>query len=527
MRKKNTNINHKIEIKKMQLSFSFDLINLIDVDDEVFMVHNIIEEMNLDYLESAYHNLGRKPLIDCKSMLKILIFAYLNRTYSSRDIQKSCKYDLRYRWILENKKAPSHVTINRFRNKLIPFIEEFFEDFIFFLYKHNQIDFESIYIDGTKIESFANRYSFVWKKSILKFQQNLIDKIIKYFELSEDISEKDIIKLLNKTFKHIKNLCKKEKIKFVYGQGSRKTKEQRQYELYQEWLEKLTRYHNSLEIMGERNSYSKTDTDATFMRMKEDHMMNGQLKPAYNIQCATNGGYIIGVKSFPNPNDQNTLIPFLDELTSSYGKKIKRVVADSGYENEENYVYLKEKNIESYIKPSNYEQKKKSKYKQDISKRENMEYVESEDYYICAKGRKLLYINTFTRKNKTGFKSNIKNYECENCCNCEFIDDCMKYKNKDNIKRINVSENFNKLRSESELNINSLEGKEELVNRSIQAEGAFSYIKSGMEYNRFTRKGHKNIISDLILLSISINIKKYSSKIKSENIEFKRYKIVA
>ena len=103
----------------------------------------------------------------------------------------------------------------------------------------------------------------------------------------------------------------------------------------------------------------------------------------------------------------------------------------------------------------------------------------------------------------------------------------MKYKNKDNIKRINVSENFNKLRSESELNINSLEGKEELVNRSIQAEGAFSYIKSGMEYNRFTRKGHQNIISDLLLLSISINIKKYSSKIKSENIEFKRYKIVA
>ena len=113
--------------------------------------------------------------------------------------------------------------------------------------------------------------------------------------------------------------------------------------------------------MGERNSYSRTDHDATFMRMKEDHMTNGQLKPAYNIQCATNGGYVIGIESFSNPSDMTTLIPFLKKINKAYDRKINRLVADSGYESEENYMFLKENNIESFIKPQNYEQKKETK----------------------------------------------------------------------------------------------------------------------------------------------------------------------
>lgn len=122
--KNHTIVNFKSKIKKMQLSFSFDLANNFDMDDEVFMVHNIIEEMNLSFLNSAYSSKGGKPVAEPRTMLKILVFAYLNRKYSARDIEDACKYDLRFRWLLDNRKAPDHVTINRFRNSIYPFMDE-------------------------------------------------------------------------------------------------------------------------------------------------------------------------------------------------------------------------------------------------------------------------------------------------------------------------------------------------------------------------------------------------------------------
>ncbi len=510
----------------MQLSFSFDLINMIDVDDEVFMVHNIVEEMNLSFLNSAYQNIGRKPSNDCKSMLKILIFAYLNRLYSSRDIEKACKYDVRFKWILSNSKPPSYVTINRFRNKIYPFLDKILIEFVNLLIDYGEIDLKSIYVDGTKIESNANKYTFVWKKSILKYQERLVGKINDHFKIDKKLDAKECIKFLKNKFNKVRNTCKKENLTFVYGQGRRKSQLQKEYELYEEWINRLTTYEKHLEIMGERNSYSRTDHDATFMRMKEDHMRNGQLKPAYNIQCATNGGYVVGIESFPKPSDVNTLIPFLEKINNSYDRKINRLVADSGYESEENYMFLKENNIESFIKPQNYEQKKKRKYKNDISKKENMKYLEDEDSYVCAKGRKLDYVYTATRKNSNGYRSEYKVYESCSCNGCELSEACMKYKNKDNLKKLYVSSNFEKLRNESELNINSIEGKEELVNRSIQAEGVFSYIKSGMKYNRFNHRGKSNIVSELKILSLAINIRKLSSKLKKNRDEFTRYKIV-
>ncbi|WP_051003996.1 transposase [Gottschalkia acidurici] len=142
--------------------------------------------------------------------------------------------------------------------------------------------------------------------------------------------------------------------------------------MFEEWLDKLNIYEKHLNMIGERNSYSKTDHDATFMRLKDDHMKNGQLKFAYNIQCATNDGYIVGIEEFSNPADVKTLIPFMDNLLKKYDTKISKVVADSGYESEENYLYLREKKMKPFIKPLNYEVKKTIKYKNDISRKENM-----------------------------------------------------------------------------------------------------------------------------------------------------------
>lgn len=508
----------------MQLTFSFDLTNNFDVDDEVFLVHNIVEEMNLSFLDSAYPSRGRKPVVEPRTMLKILAFAYLNRKYSARDIEDACKYDLRFRWLLDNGKAPDHVTINRFRNKIYPFMDEILHQLINLLIEQEEIDLKSIYIDGTKIEANANRYTFVWKKSILKYQEKLIKKILKYFEIKEDMSGLDCKKLVLTEFNSIRNICKDKKIIFVYGKGKRKSIEQRKYEMLEEWLDKLNKYEEHLNILGERNSYSKTDNDATFMQLKDDHMKNGQLKPAYNIQCATNGGYIIDIEGFSNPADVRTLIPFMNNLLEKYGSKIERIVADSGYESEENYLYLKENRLESFIKPSNYEIKKTRKYKKDISRKENMEYCEANDYYICANNKKLEFEKIIYRKKNNGFKSEHRVYLCKECLNCSYSNDCIKNKNKSGLKRIYVAERFERLRRQSEENITSKEGIVERQNRSIQAEGAFSYIKSGMEYLRFRHRSLDKIIAEMKLLSLAINIRKLSNKMKVNKLGFIRYK---
>lgn len=519
-----TKVNFKSKIKKMQLSFSFDLTNNFEMDDEVFLVHNIVEEMNLDFLNSAYSNMGRKPIVEPRTMLKVLVFAYLNRKYSARDIEDACKYDLRFRWLLDNKKAPAYVTINRFRSLIYPFIDEILTQLVELLIEQREVDLKSIYIDGTKIEANANRYTFVWKKSILKYQERLLDKITKYFDIEEELSSEDCRKIVLTNFNDIRNICKSENVVFVYGQGKRKTEEQRKYELFEEWLDKLEIYERHLDIMGERNSYSKTDNDATFMRLKDDHMKNGQLKPAYNIQCATNGDYVVGIEGFSNPADMRTLPSFMDNILRKYDMKIDRVVADSGYESEENYLYLKEKQIEAFIKPSNYEIKKNSKYKKDISRRENMTCHESDDYYLCYNNKKLEFEKIVYRKNKYGFKSESKVYLCKDCLNCSYSNDCIKYSNKTGLKRIYISERFESLRKESEKNITTEEGIIERMNRSIQAEGIFSYIKTGMNYSRFRHKSMDKIVAEMKLLSIAINIKKLSNKVRSNKVGLTRYK---
>ncbi|MSU01614.1 transposase [Tissierella sp. DSM 105185] len=351
-----------------------------------------------------------------------------------------------------------------------------------------------------------------------------MQKILEYFKIDENLSSDDCKKLVLIEFNNTRNICKSKNIVFNYGSGKRKSEEQKKYEMLEEWLDKLNIYEKHLNILGERNSYSKTDKDATFMRLKDDHMKNGQLKPAYNIQCATNGGYIVDIEGFSNPTDVRTLTPFMDKLLKKYDTKINRIVADSGYESEENYLYLREKKINPFIKPLNYEVKKTRKYRNDISRKENMTYCKAEEHYLCHNNKKLKFEKIIYRKNKYGFKSESKVYLCNDCLNCTYSSDCIDMKNKTGLKRIYVSERFEELRKESEKNIITEEGITERLNRSIQAEGVFSYIKSRMQYLRFKHRGMEKVVSEIKLLSVAINIRKLSSKIKADKLGFVRYK---
>ena len=506
--------NYTLVNDTIQLRLNFNTEIYIQDDVKLRLVKNIIERMNLSELKKVYSSFGRKPTVNPVIMLQIIIFCYSEGIFSSRGIEKACKYDLRIKYLLDKELPPDHSTINRFRQKIVELTPDLLNQIVQILIEENQIDLSSIYIDGTKIEVYANRYSFVWRGSIEKWQEKLIERIKEELGLSKSLIPDQVLQAVTTIFNQLRKYCKQKKIKFVYGKGKRKTKEQRDYELLKDWKEKLESYRKHLEIMGDyRNSYSKTDHDATFMRMKEDHMKNGQLKPAYNIQLASASGFIIGENISHHPSDMYTLKPFLKDLLEKYPNKLNRIVADAGYESEENYVFLAENNLTSYIKPSNYEKSKTRKYKKEQEFRKSLKYDERQDKCISQEGKEFIRCNDRYRKRKSGYVTITKVYRCFDW-----------NKEGQKSKGIYIAETFQKYREETLKNIISDQGIEERLNRSIQAEGAFSKIKSGLNYNRFHHRGKENIISEICLLSIALNLNKLASKIENKNLEIIKYK---
>ena len=284
----------------------------------------------------------------------------------------------------------------------------------------------------------------------------------------------------------------------------------------------MKRYDKYIHIAGSRNSFSKTDHDATFMRMKEDAMHNGQLKAAYNIQFGVDAEYIVWVAAGPQPSDSTALIPFLNDIKEHCSFLCyENIIADAGYESEENYLYLEHNGYAAYIKPQNHEQSKKRSYAKDIGRRENMRYDEAKDIYICSSGREILNTGTRTSVTATGYVVEKTQYCCSDCSGCPYKTKCIsdrrsKLPIEERSKHFEISRTFLKMREESQKRITSEKGKQLRINRSIQSEGAFGDIKEDMSFRRFLCRGSSNVLSEIILLSLAHNINKLHNKIQND-----------
>ena len=258
------------------------------------------------------------------------------------------------------------------------------------------------------------------------------------------------------------------------------------------------------------------------MRMKEDAMGNGQLKPAYNLQHGVDSEIITWVTVGSQPTDPTTLIPFLKDAEEYLKFKYKNITADAGYESEENYVFLKKNGQLSYIKPANYESSKTRKYKNDIEKMENMAYDSETDSYTCKNNKKLKADHIRHSKTKTGYSSEKTVYRCEDCTGCSYKKDCIKGNNcktplEERTKTLQVAKTFVKYREEDLERIRSEEGILFRTNRSIQVEGSFGDIKQDMQFRRYLSKGNPNVLAESILLAMARNLKKLHNKIQKGN----------
>ncbi|MFA6942079.1 MAG: IS1182 family transposase [Clostridiaceae bacterium] len=524
------NLTHKdysIHGSFYQLKLPLNIEYIIPKDDSVRLLSQVVEEMDLTELYQTYSRI-RENCTTPRQMLKIMFYGYMNHYYSTRKIESACRRDINFMYLLEGISAPDYSTIARFRSlHFAPVAKKIMTEMTDFLTDNGELSLENLFIDGTKIEAVANKYTFVWKKSVTKNQKKLMDKIPAFILQAEKdfgikVLYKSQIKIyhLKKLRKKLKKIQKEENIVFVHGAGKRKSVIQKTLEQLNEYLERLKKYNQYIHIMGDRNSFSKTDHDATFMRMKEDAMKNGQLKPAYNVQFGTDAEYIVWISAGPDCTDTTMLIPFLNSLKENQNRIYKNIVTDSGYESEENYVYLDNHEQLAFIKPSNYEISKTRKYKTDISRIENMIYNSAEDTYICSKEKKLKVTSIKKSKSKTGYQSEKTCYTCEDCSGCELKSKCIKAKNskiplEERTKHLEVSKLFKEKREESLERIISDEGTELRMNRSIQSEGAFGVIKQDMEFRRFLCRGKKNILAECILLGISHDVNKLHNKIQN------------
>jgi len=557
--------NDFFEVGQQKINFSFFELHLPD-DDPVYTLKKVMEELDFSGLLACYSDKGRtgyNPIM----LYAVVTYANMRGVRAVDRIVELCERDLAFIWLTKGQK-PRRDTFYDFKGKKLTgeVLDELNYQFLRRLKKEGLITLKELFIDGTKIEANANRYTFVWRGSINYHLAGLLDTIdalyTKYNTLLQEngygpkydlgdarmfiiegmekircviaenrkrkltkhkkLSNNTVIEIDNcsplellKLQKNLLGIAEGEGVRFVCGRGKHKPEIQKLYEELEECGSRLMEYKECFEIMGkDRNSYSKTDMEATFMRMKEDHMQNGQLKPAYNVQIAVENYFIIHSYVSNDRTDYNTLIPVLEKHRRAFGEALEEVTADSGYCSERNLLYLKEKGIASYIKLQDHEKRKSRAYKEDIGKYYNMTYqvFEDEHFYICRDGRELRHMRT-ERKEQDGYTQRIEVYGCADCSSCEHKSRCLyKYdpeKNADRNKVMKINEQWEDLKEASNANIQSEKGILKRQIRSIQTEGHFGDIKENEDFRRFNYRSTDKVYKEFMLYAIGRNINKY------------------
>ena len=501
---------------------------MIPADDPVRLLSACVEGMDLSELYATYDRV-RKNQASPKQLLKIIVYANMNRLYSSRDIEKACRQNINYMYLLEGKPAPDHATIARFHSlHFSQCAKKIMAETTWLLRRLGEVGSETVFIDGTKIEANANRYTFVWKKAVTKNLAKMMEKVTSLVSECEVLYDLQIVyhdRISLRTLKRLRRslyrIKAEEGIEFVHGSGKRRSPLQRSVEQLEGYIDRLKGYIRKLHVCGERNSYSKTDTDATFMRLKEDAMLNGQLKPAYNLQHAVDSEYIVWADISARPTDTLTLKPFLQDMEANLLYKYREVVADAGYESEENYLFIEGNGQLSYIRPANYEISKTRKYRTDIGRHENMGYDADRDVYICKNGKELNVTGTRTSKSSSGYRSTVTIYRCSDCRGCPYKEKCIKGNNcktpmEDRSKVLYISKTKEEKRKEDLERILSERGIQLRMNRSIQVEGSFATVKEDMNFRQYLYRGNGNVLAQSILVAIAHNINKLHHRIQSD-----------
>ncbi|WP_289747639.1 IS1182 family transposase [uncultured Bacteroides sp.] len=517
-----TKLHTKSYSNNDRLFFLLNPNEYIAENDPVRIVDAVVESLDLKEFRKLYRERGRCPYHP-KMMLKIILYAYMNNIYSCRKIERVVQRDIHYIWLAAQER-PDYVTINRFRNRVKNEINNIFTQVVLLLAERGFITLDVEYIDGTKIESKANKYTFVWRKTVEKNRAKLQEKIRVLLEQIDEViaqdkaAEAESVEFTPETLTSIigelKDTLSAEPESADKNQKKQLREKKKQIKELEKHRDKLSEYDVRLEQIGERNSMSKTDPDATFMRMKEDAMNNGQTKPGYNLQISAENQFITDFALFPNPTDTLTLIPFFNSFLDRYGHLPSVAVADSGYGSEENYRFMDEAGMEAYVKYNRFHLEQRPRYKPNPFHHENFHYNAAEDYYVCPMGQHMTRIGTSHTKTASGYRSESARYRAQNCKGCPLR--CLCYKAKGDRRTIEVNHRLNEYKRKARELLTSEEGLRHRGRRCIEPEAVFGQMKFNMAYRRFRHFGKDKVSMDFAFFAIAFNLKKMCSKIEKQ-----------
>ncbi|WP_245966150.1 IS1182 family transposase, partial [Thermaurantimonas aggregans] len=487
--------------------FPENIFDKIPEDHPVRLVDKVVDALDISQILKKYKG-GGTSAYHPRMMLKVLFYAYLSNIYSCRKIAKALRENIHFMFISGNS-TPDFRTINDFRGKILKdHIKELFVEIVKLLVEMGYVSLEVQYIDGTKIEARSNKYSFVWRKTVEKNQAKLQEKIK---SILNDIEQSILSDNRERNEESLPQKIDSEALKERLAELNKKLKEKPQKQskdlekLQQEYLPRLEKYEKDLAIMGKRNSYSKTDTDATFMRMKDDHMKNGQLKPAYNAQISTENQFITHISIHQTTTDTTTLASHLEGFEQAYGKQSQEVVADAGYGSEENYELMQSKGIEAYVKYNYFHQQQKRKHKNNPFLVQNLYYNQEEDFYVCPMGQRMHKIKEGERISDNGYISQISYYQAQRCEGCPLRSACHKAKGN---RIIEVNHRLNYLKKQAREKLLSSKGLLHRSKRPVEVEAVFAQLKSNNKFNRFSFFGLEKVTLEFLLMAIGHNLRK-------------------
>lgn len=496
----------KSDNRKQNLLLPPSLDELVPENHMVRVVDAVIDRLDISDILSTYRG-GGNNAFNPKMMLKVLVFAYLSNVYSSRRIEDLLRRDIYFMW-LAGMKRPDFRTINYYRGKrLKDGFDAVFTQVVELLHEEGFVSLKVQYIDGTKIESVANKYTFVWRGSVEKYDARLKAKteaLLSQIEqshaienqenpISEELTAEEVAKRVGRIREKVDadNLSKEDR------------KALRQIET--DAVPRMNRYKEQLETMGSRNSYSRTDPDATFMRMKEDAMLNGQLKPGYNVQISTENQFITNFGIYQRPTDTLTMISYLESFKTRYGMQSDEIVADSGYGSEENYEYMFSNGMTPYVKYNMFHVEQRRSYRNNPFRVSNLFYNPHDDFYVCPMGQKMKFVRQERRYTASGYQQTVSVYRASRCQGCPLRGQCHKSKRD---RQIEVNHTLDDYKARARELLTSEQGLKHRSKRPVEPEAVFGQIKECGRFRRLRLKGLTGAKIDFGLKALAHNLRK-------------------
>ena len=507
---KNSRVVFKLYSPNQAMLLPPSLDELIGANHPVRVVNEVIESINLELLEKAYKG-GGTSSYHPKMLLKILVYGYVSNVYSSRKLEAATRENIHFMW-LAGMQQPDHNTINAFRGQRLQHaLRDIFIQIVELLVEEGVLSIKDIHVDGTKMEANANRYTFVWGNTIKTNKEKIKNQLEELWQYTQKVAAAELdeptppdftgitkeklsatIAKIDKALKDKPDVSKQVKQKLSYAKKN--------------WPEAMAKYEMQEMILNGRNSYSKTDPDATFMRMKDDHMKNGQLKAAYNVQISTCGQYVVDYSIHPNPADTPTFIKHIEQHNATYHQYPESIVTDAGYGSEENLQYAEDKAIEGYIKYPGFDKQQSAKYQHKNPFAPNSLYYNKEkDCFYCPMGQAMYCIGTYKNQTSTGFEQTIHKYQAQNCNGCPLRGVCHQSKHN---RVIEVNHNLIRLRTITKEKLNTEQGIQKRKQRCYDVEPVFGNIKNNYKFNRFMLRGNKKVNIEFGLLAIAQNLRK-------------------